>query len=134
MFLNDTKFFESSVLERNEAKLCFFQGQMCNVDEYKRDRESTLTYLEFLEALCRLADASAHNELREPLEYDDYDLAESLTKTLGKLLPVLAEKHKARKGCLFISCKGHSMDGKKAADLSRFLPQRKQADSSIDAI
>ena len=104
-------------LPRSDAKLVFLQSRMLVTNEYNMEKATTLTFVDFLEAFCRLADFKAAHGLKGP-----YGYPKPLHEAVANLVPVfftrLAKTHGA---VLKIECKGHSLDGKKVASLAEFL-------------
>ena len=115
-FLSDGGIFDHTEVDRVEAKLCFLWSRMIVTDEYSRVKESTLTFIGFLEAIARLSDVFCCGTTSVALGYSS-GIGENLETCLTFMLENIASKCS---GTLKISAPGNSANGKKAADLSRW--------------
>jgi hypothetical protein len=107
-------------VEKGLVKAVFLHSRMLRTDEYDRVKESTLTFLEFLEALCRLADLASEGEWVDPRDQRS-DLDANLQALLERLLGNLARTHK---GVIYIELPGHRKDGRRGADLRQWYVSR----------
>mmetsp|Transcript_27055 Transcript_27055/g.40415 ORF Transcript_27055/g.40415 Transcript_27055/m.40415 type:complete len:94 (+) Transcript_27055:50-331(+) len=90
-------------------------SQMMVQDELLcRQRVISLGFVDFLEVLCRVADARASGSL---VDYQG-ELAENLEVFLRHLFHHLAVFHN---GILRVNCRGSQMDGKILASLEAYL-------------
>ena len=116
LLLSEAGIFDHTRVDRVQAKLCFLWSRMVSIDEYSRIKESSLTFIDFLEALARLSDVFCCGSIDVPLGYSSGQ-AENLEILITFMLENISTKCK---GNLKIRLEGHSANGKKAADLSRY--------------
>jgi hypothetical protein len=98
---------------------CFTsQSRMLVVDELSaRDKQGTLPFCDFIEALCRLADvAYSGSFLREK-----GTLSNAFTPFVTDLFKGLSRKHNGR---LKVRMPGSAEDGRLALDIDAFLASR----------
>merc|ERR1712196_332489 len=114
--LSDSQFFVISTMKRQDCKLVSLTSRMLVVDEYQRDKEAQLTYVDFLEALCRVADGHAAGQIQPTFAYEE-KLHDVLPGFLDLIFRGLAKFHR---GELRIKAPGSSHDNKKLADMSEF--------------
>ena len=116
--LSDTQMYQKGIA-RTDAKAAFMRARMHVTDEIiHRDLYSSLTLIDFYEALARLADYWACGGFDSNVE--GANTAENLDKMLKVFVEGLAV---AWKGELRCQCHGHAWDQKKFIGLERFLPK-----------
>jgi hypothetical protein len=118
-------------LNRPDAKAAFMRARMHVTDEIvHRDLYTSITLIDFYEALARAADYWACGGSH--LVNDETDTATNLENFLKHMVQGLAVHWK---GELRVNCHGHGLDQKKFCSLDKYLPKEseEQAQQNKDA-
>ena len=98
--------------------MVFLMSRMVVADEYQRDKECSLSFVDFLEALTRLSDGHASEGVMASTNDNTNEVAESLVKLLDIIFYGIAKFHK---GEMRIKAPGSSHDNKKLADMKEYF-------------
>jgi len=107
-------------INRLDAKSAFLQARMVVSDEIgRRDKEVTITLVDFYEALARLADKFSTDQMKILNNMYEGETSENLDKFLKIMFQGLAIAWNGELRCV---CHGHAWDQKKFASLKAFVP------------
>ncbi|GMH97406.1 hypothetical protein TrVE_jg7677 [Triparma verrucosa] len=60
--IEESKLVDKRRISHDQAAVCFVESKFTNVDELKNNRHTTLTFMDFLEVICRMAFVTDHNK------------------------------------------------------------------------